>query len=154
MLKVLAEKGPASEEPVFGIGRDLPEGAAAACWAVALEAEVDAYVGRSILEDRGRSWCTGLVVRNAAPRTRTVKTVAGAIEVSRRREGSRRQAGRRGERRAPEVPQFDPAAVVAAQPAGLAVFPCSIARTLRDFRAGLSEFFGRSDRATGPVVRR
>jgi len=119
--------------------------------AVALEAEVDAYVAEH-LEDRD-DLGHRLVVRNGRAETRTVKTVASAIEVTAR---GRRQAGRRGERRTPEVPQLDPAAVVPPQPQVSAVLPLLYLHGLStgDFVPALSEFFGDGAGLSGPVVAR
>jgi len=90
MLKVLAEKA-ASEEPAFGIDEICREGARRML-AVALEAEVDAYVAEH-LEDRD-DLGHRLVVRNGRAETRTVKTVAGAIEVTAPRVDDKRVDGR------------------------------------------------------------
>ena len=94
MLKVLAEKA-ASEEPAFGIDEICREGARRML-AVALEAEVDAYVAEH-LEDRD-DLGHRLVVRNGRAETRTVKTVAGAIEVTAPRVDDKRVDGESGER--------------------------------------------------------
>ena len=102
MLKVVAERA-AGEEPAFGIDEICHEGARRML-AVALEAEVDAYVAEH-LEDRRRARSPAR--RAQRPRqTRTVKTVAGAVEVTAPRVDDKRVDGESGERK---DRQLDPA---------------------------------------------
>src|SRR5712691_7149528 len=78
MLSVVAEEGGRQE---FALALDeICRRGAERMLAVALEAEVDAYLERhrEVRDDRGHA----LVVRNGSARERTVVAGAGAIEVT------------------------------------------------------------------------
>jgi len=150
MLKVVAEKA-ASEEPAFGIDEICREGARRML-AVALEAEVDAYVAEH-LEDRDERGHR-LVVRNGRAETRTVKTVAGAVEVTAPRVDDKRVDGESGERQ-----RFRSSILLPwcrRSPQVSAVLPLLYLHGLStgDFVPALSEFFGDSAGLSGPVVAR
>ena len=150
MLKVVAEKA-ASEEPAFGIDEICREGARRML-AVALEAEVDAYVAEH-LEDRD-DLGHRLVVRNGHAETRTVKTVAGAIEVTAPRVDDKRVDGESGERQ-----RFHSSILLPwcrRSPQVSAVLPLLYLHGLStgDFVPALSEFFGDGAGLSGPVVAR
>ncbi len=150
MLKVLAEKA-ASEEPAFGIDEICREGARRML-AVALEAEVDAYVAEH-LEDRDERGHR-LVVRNGRAETRTVKTVAGAVEVTAPRVDDKRVDGESGERQRFHSSILAP--WCRRSPQVSAVLPLLYLHGLStgDFVPALSEFFGDSAGLSGPVVAR
>ena len=150
MLKVVAEKA-ASEEPAFGIDEICREGARRML-AVALEAEVDAYVAEH-LEDRDERGHR-LVVRNGRAEPRTVKTVAGAIEVEAPRVDDKRVDDESGERQ-----RFHSSILLPwcrRSPQVSAVLPLLYLHGLStgDFVPALSEFFGESAGLSGPVVAR
>jgi putative transposase len=94
MLKVVAEKA-AGEELAFGIDEICREGARRML-AVALEAEVDSYIAEHV-EDRNERGHR-LVVRNGRAEPRSVKTVAGAVEVEAPRVNDKRVDEQSGER--------------------------------------------------------
>jgi len=98
MLKVVAEKA-ASEEPAFGIDEICREGARRML-AVALEAEVDAYVAEH-LEDQN-DLGHRLVVCSGRAGPRRVKTVAGAVGVEAPRVNDKRVDAETGERQKPD----------------------------------------------------
>ena len=150
MLKVLAEKA-ASEEPAFGIDEICREGARRML-AVALEAEVDAYVAEH-LEDRD-DLGHRLVVRNGRAETRTVKTVASAIEVTAPRVDDKRVDGESGERQRFHSSILLPWCRHSQQVS--AVLPLLYLHGLStgDFVPALSEFFGDGAGLSGPVVAR
>ena len=150
MLKVVAEKA-ASEEPACGIDEICREGARRML-AVALEAEVDAYVAEH-LEDRD-DLGHRLVVRNGRAETRTVKTVAGAVEVTAPRVDDKRVDGETGERQ-----RFHSSILLPwcrRSPQVSAVLPLLYLHGLStgDFVPALSEFFGDGAGLSGPVVAR
>jgi len=120
--------------------------------AVALEAEVDAYVAEH-LEDRD-DLGHRLVVRNGARETRTVKTVAGAIEVTAPRGST--TSGSMGRAANARGSTARSCCVVPPQPAGLGVLPLLYLHGLStgDFVPALSEFFGDGAGLSGPVVAR
>ncbi len=150
MLKVVAEKA-ASEEPGFGIDEICREGARRML-AVALEAEVDAYLAEHLEDRDGRGH--RLVVRNGRAEPRRVKTVAGAVEVTAPRVDDKRVDGETGERQ-----RFHSSILLPwcrRSPQISAVLPLLYLHGLStgDFVPALSEFFGESAGLSGPVVAR
>ena len=150
MLKVVAEKA-AGEELAFGIDEICREGARRML-AVALEAEVDAYVTEH-LEDRDEQGHR-LVVRNGRAEPRNVKTVAGAVEVTAPRVNDKRVDERSGERK-----KFASSILLPwcrRSPRVSAVLPLLYLHGLStgDFVPALSEFFGDGAGLSGPVVAR
>jgi transposase-like protein len=120
--------------------------------AVALEAEVDAYVAAHTeeLDDQGRR----LVVRNGHAERRSVKTVAGAVGVQAPRVNDKRVDDETGERmrfrssillpwcrRSPQVSEVLPLLYLHGLSTG-------------DFVPALAEFFGDSAGLSSPVIAR
>jgi transposase-like protein len=150
MLKVVAEKV-AGEELALGIDEICREGARRML-AVALEAEVDAYIAEHSeeLDDEGRR----LVVRNGSAEPRTVKTAAGAIGVKAPRVNDKRVDRDTGERQ-----KFSSSILLPwcrRSPQVSAVLPLLYLHGLStgDFVPALSEFFGDGAGLSGPVVAR
>ncbi len=150
MLKVLAEKT-AGEELAFGIDEICREGARRML-AVALEAEVDAYIAENREERDELGHC--LVVRNGHAEPRPVKTVAGAVQVKAPRVNDKRVDQGTGERQ-----KFSSSILLPwcrRSPQVSAVLPLLYLHGLStgDFVPALSEFFGDSAGLSGPVVAR
>ena len=120
--------------------------------AVALEAEVDAYVEqhREARDDGGHA----LVVRNGRARPRTVVTGAGAIEVNAPRVNDRRVDGTTGERsrfRSSILPPY-----ARRSPKVAEVLPLLYLHGLstKDFVPALAEFFGTSSGLSAAAITR
>ena len=120
--------------------------------AIALEAEVDAYLERhqAARDDRGRA----LVVRNGHARPRTVVAGAGAIEVAAPRVDDRRIDPATGERlrfRSSVVPPY-----VRRSPKVAEVLPLLYLHGLstKDFVPALAEFFGTSAGLSAAAINR
>ena len=120
--------------------------------AVALDAEVDAYLERhrADRDERGRA----LVVRNGRARTRAVVTAAGAIGVSQPRVDDRRTDPRTQERsrfRSSILPPY-----VRRSPKVVEVLPLLYLHGLssKDFVPALGEFFGTEAGLSAPAITR
>jgi len=120
--------------------------------AVALKAEVDAYVAehREDRDERGHR----LVVRNGRAEARSVKTVAGAVEVTPPRVNDKRVDDTTGERQ-----KFGSSILLPwcrRSPQVSAVLPLLYLHGLStgDFVPALSEFFGDGAGLSGPLVAR
>jgi putative transposase len=150
MLKVVAEKA-AGEEFALGIDELCREGARRML-AVALEAEVDAYIAEHADERDEKNH--RLVVRNGRAEPRKVKTVAGAVEVTAPRVNDKRVDDVTGERR-----RFSSSILLPwcrRSPQVSAVLPLLYLHGLStgDFVPALAEFFGDGAGLSGPVVAR
>ena len=150
MLKVVAEKA-VGEEFACGIDELCREGARRML-AVALEAEVDAYCAEhgDERDEQGHR----LVVRNGRAEPRSVKTVAGAVEVTAPRVNDKRVDEQSGERQ-----KFSSSILLPwcrRSPQVSAVLPLLYLHGLStgDFVPALSEFFGDGAGLSGPVVAR
>ena len=120
--------------------------------AVALEAEVDAYIAENREERDELGHC--LVVRNGHAEPRPVKTVAGAVQVKAPRVNDKRVDQGTGERQ-----KFSSSILLPwcrRSPQVSAVLPLLYLHGLStgDFVPALSEFFGDSAGLSGPVVAR
>ena len=138
MLRVVAEEGGRQE---FALALDeICRRGAERMLAVALEAEVDAYLEhhREARDSRGRA----LVVRNGSARERTLVAGAGAIEVTAPRVNDRRVHPATGERsrfRSSILPPY-----ARRSPKVAEVLPLLYLHGLstKDFVPALAEFFG------------
>jgi putative transposase len=150
MLRVLTD-GDARAELHVGLDEIVREGARRML-AVALEAEVDAYVAAFVddLDDKGRR----LVTRNGHAEPRTVTTVAGGIEIAAPRVNDRRVDEATGERqrfssvivppwcrRSPKVTEVLPLLYLHGMSSG-------------DFAPALEEFFGSAAGLSASVITR
>jgi putative transposase len=150
MLRVLTD-GDARAELHVGLDEIVREGARRML-AVALEAEVDAYVAAFVddLDDKGRR----LVTRNGHAEPRTVTTVAGGIEIEAPRVNDRRVDEATGERqrfssvivppwcrRSPKVTEVLPLLYLHGMSSG-------------DFAPALEEFFGSAAGLSASVITR
>lgn len=148
MLKVVAGEV-AGAEVSLGIDEICRQGAERML-AVALEAEVEAYIARNMgeLDEHGHR----LVVRNGRGEARTVKTAAGAVEVEAPRVDDRRVDEQTGQRlrfrssilapwcrRSPQVSDVLPLLYLHGLSSG-------------DFAPALSDFLGDAAGLSGPVV--
>jgi putative transposase len=150
MLRVVAQED-ARQEFAFTLDEICRRGAERML-AIALEAEVDAYLERHREErdERGRA----LVVRNGSARPRTVVAGAGAIEVTAPRVDDRRVDPATGERRRFASAILPP--YVRRSPKVAEVLPLLYLHGLstKDFVPALAEFFGTSSGLSAAAITR
>jgi putative transposase len=150
MLKIVADESTSEELPAT-LDEICREGARRML-AAALELEVDEYLAvfRDEADDRGRR----LVVRNGHARTRTITTVAGAVEVTAPRVNDKRVDADTGERmrfRSSLVPPW-----CRKSPKVSEVLPLLYLHGLStgDFAPALTEFFGSAAGLSPSVITR
>jgi transposase-like protein len=150
MLRVLTDDD-AHAELTSGLDEIVREGARRML-AVALEAEVDAYVSAFVdeVDERGRR----LVTRNGHAEARTVTTAAGGIEIEAPRVNDRRVDEETGERcrfRSAIVPPW-----CRKSPQVTEVLPLLYLHGMSsgDFAPALEKFFGSAAGLSAPVITR
>jgi len=150
MLRVVAEEGGRQE---FALALDeICRRGAERMLAVALEAEVDAYLERhrEARDDRGHA----LVVRNGSARERTVVAGAGAIEVTAPRVNDRRVDPATGERSRFRSSILPPYARRSSKVAEVLPLLYLHGLSTKDFVPALAEFFGTTAGLSAPAITR